>query len=177
MRIVGGKFKGRKLLEFSGQSVRPTPDMVRESIFNILQFRIHGAYFLDLFSGTGAMGIEAISRGAKEVVFNDKDRESVKLIKKNLEKLGEVDGVKVLNCDALTLLKSTDKKFDIIYIDPPYKTELGVSCLPLVNRVLSDGGVVIFEDEKEFSGEIDGLILKDKRKYGRVRLAFFEKGE
>ena len=176
MRVVGGIYRGRTLNEFKGQAVRPTPDMVRESVFNILQFRIHGARFLDLFSGTGAMGIEALSRGAKHVTFNDGARESVQIIKSNLAKLAIKDGVKVCLSDALTLLKSGEK-YDIIYVDPPYKTDLGVKALQLVGGALADGGVVIFEDEKEFSGEIEGLKITDRRKYGRVRLTFFEKGE
>jgi len=176
VRIVGGIYRGRTLNEFRGQDVRPTPDMVRESLFNILQFRIKGATFLDLFSGTGAMGIEALSRGAKSVTFNDRARDSVNIIKSNLSKLGITDGVRVCNQDALSVLKSGEK-FDIIYIDPPYKTELGVKALELVSLALNDGGVAIFEDEKEFSGEIAGLKITDRRKYGRVRLTFFEKGE
>jgi 16S rRNA (guanine966-N2)-methyltransferase len=150
--------------------------MVRESLFNILQFRIKGANFLDLFSGTGAMGIEALSRGAKSVTFNDRARDSVNIIKSNLSKLGITEGARVCNQDALSILKSGEK-FDIIYIDPPYKTELGVKALELVSLALNDGGVAIFEDEKEFSGEIEGLKITDRRKYGRVRLTFFEKGE
>ena len=176
MRIVGGIYRGRTLLSFSGDDVRPTPDMVRESLFNILQFRIKGATFLDLFSGTGAMGIEALSRGAKTVTFNDRARESVALLKKNLDKIGITENIKVFNKDALDLLKSGEK-YDIIYIDPPYKTDLGLKALSLVKEAMSDNGLVIFEDEKEFLGQVEGLKITDKRKYGRVRLTFFEKGE
>lgn len=176
MRIVGGIYRGRTLLSFSGDDVRPTPDMVRESLFNILQFRIKGATFLDLFSGTGAMGIEALSRGARTVTFNDRARESVALLKKNLDKIGITENIKVFNKDALDLLKSGEK-YDIIYIDPPYKTDLGLKALCLVKEAMSDNGLVIFEDEKEFLGQVEGLKITDKRKYGRVRLTFFEKGE
>ena len=90
MRIVGGKYKGRVLAEFKGQDIRPTADMVRESLFNILQFKIFSASFLDLFSGTGAMGIEALSRGAKKVHFNDADKKSIAVLKQNLSKTLEV---------------------------------------------------------------------------------------
>ena len=176
MRIVGGTFKSRVLLEFKGNDVRPTADKVRESLFNILQSRIYGSEFLDLFAGTGAMGIEALSRGAKRVFFNDKSRDSVNLVKKNLEKLGIEDGVKVVNLDAVSLLKTTTEKFDIIYIDPPYQSEFGEQALSVVSSVLKDDGVVIYENEKPFSKEISGLIKTDERKYGRVYLTFF-KGE
>ena len=174
MRIVGGKYKGRVLAEIKNEKVRPTSDMARESIFNILQNEIYGVNFLDLFCGTGAMGIEALSRGAARVTFNDASRESVALLKKNLEKLKVDDEYKVCNYDALTLLKNGGD-YDIIYIDPPYKTDLGVSALRLCSGALSDGGIAIFEDEKPFDGTVDGLILYDRRKYGRVHLTFFRK--
>ena len=108
MRIVGGKYKGRRLAEFKGRDIRPTSDQTRESLFNILQFRIYGKSFLDLFCGTGAVGIEAYSRGAGKVVLNDVSRESVKLAKANLEKLGIAD-VEVKTSDALTLLDTVMK--------------------------------------------------------------------
>ena len=121
MRIVGGLYRGRTLFTFEGQDIRPTPDKVRESIFNIIQHRVYGSSFLDVFSGTGAMGIEALSRGAKSVVLNDKDRQSIKLINKNVEKIGAKEGVKVTNLDGVQLLSSSLEKYDIIYLDPPYK--------------------------------------------------------
>ncbi len=176
MRIVGGKYKGRTLLEFKGTKIRPTSDMVRESLFNILQFKISGSNFLDLFCGTGAMGIEALSRGASGVTFNDASKKSLDLLKKNLEKLKVNDDYRIYNYDAVTLLKTATDKFDIVYIDPPYKTDLGIEALSVVSNVLSDDGIVVFEDEKPFESEVDGLSIYDKRKYGRVHLTFFKKG-
>ena len=124
MRIIAGSLKGRVLLEFSKIGVRPTSDMARESLFNILQNDIYGAKFLDLFSGTGAVGIEAYSRGASEVVLNDNSRESITLIKKNLEKLGISGKIKVTSFDAISYLKTSNDKFDIIFVDPPYASGL-----------------------------------------------------
>lgn len=175
MRIVGGKYKGRTLCPFDGEKIRPTADKVRESLFNILQFEIFGKSFLDLFCGTGAMGIEALSRGASKVVFNDASRESLALLKKNLAKVKVEDEYAVKNLDAVTLLNSSAEKFDLIFIDPPYKSELGVKCLNVAVKALNDGGTIIFEDEKSFDGSLSGLKLKDRRKYGRVHLTFFEK--
>ncbi len=175
MRIVGGKYRGRTLLSFSGDNIRPTADKVRESLFNILQFEIYGCDFLDLFSGTGAMGIEALSRGANKVVFNDLSKESIALLKKNLIKVKGEENPQIKNLNAVTLLKSTTEKFDIIYIDPPYKSSLGEECLKVVHLALKDNGKVVFEDEKPFDGEIEGLKITDRRKYGRVHLTFFEK--
>ena len=176
MRIVGGKYRGRNLVAFDGDKIRPTSDKVRESVFNILQFGLSGADFLDLFSGSGAMGIEALSRGVNSVTFNDFSRDSIAVLKKNLEKI-KVDGnYTVKNLDAVTFVKNCTNKFDIIYIDPPYKSDLGLKVLPFIAELLKDEGVAIFEDEKPFSQIIDNLIITDQRKYGRVYLTFFKKG-
>lgn len=171
MRIVGGNLKGRTLYEFRGNDIRPTSDNARESLFNILG-DISGADFLDLFAGTGAVGIEALSRGAN-VVFNDGSRESVKLIKENLKKVG-ADG-EVNSSDALAFIKSSRKKFDIVFLDPPYKSEIIPELLGSIAGVLKDDGIAIFENENIFIGLANGLILTDVRKYGRAILHFFEK--
>ena len=177
MRIVGGKYKSRVLSGFDGDKIRPTSDKARESLFNILQNRIYDAEFLDLFCGTGAMGIEALSRGAKTVTFNDADRNSLNLLRKNLDKLGVDEEYQIKNYDALAFLKSAPGKYDIIFVDPPYKTELGERAVALCERVLKDDGVVILESETPFLGEMGGLAIVDERKYGRARLTFFKKGE
>lgn len=177
MRIVGGEYKGRVLVEFKGEDIRPTSDKVRESLFNILQNRIYGARFLDLFCGTGAMGIEALSRGAGKVTFNDASRESLKILKKNLEKLKISNGFEVSNLDAAVFVGRSKEPFDIIYIDPPYKSGLGLKALNNILTVLDDNGVIIYEEEQPFDGEIKGLKVADRRKYGRVHLTFFVKEE
>ncbi len=177
MRIVAGKYRGRTLLEFSGDEIRPTADKVRESLFNIIQNRTAGSVFLDLYCGTGAMGIEALSRYAKSVVFNDISKNSLALVKKNIEKIKVVDEFEISNCDAVRYLTTTNKKFDIIFIDPPYKSEQKKDSLSYCSLVLNDNGIVIFEDETEWQGEVDGLIAYNKRKYGRVHLTFFKKEE
>ena len=171
MRIIGGNFRGRTLYGFRGEDIRPTSDNARESLFNILG-DISGADFLDLFSGTGAVGIEALSRGAK-VVFNDSSRESVALTRANLEKVGA--SAEVFSLDALSFIKSTRKKFDIIFLDPPYKSDLISELLNSVSQILKDGGQVVFENEKVYSGTANGLVLTDVRKYGRAILQFFAK--
>ncbi len=177
MRIVGGAFKGRTLYTFEGEDIRPTPDKVREALFNIIQDRIYGARFLDLFAGTGAMGIEALSRGASAVTLNDKDRQSQALIKKNLTKLNILDKVTVTALDGVAFALSGRQKYDIIYIDPPYKAGLNEIAVCSAKSSLADDGVIILESETEFDSALEGLVVTDKRKYGRVRLTFFEKGE
>lgn len=175
MRIVGGKYKGRTLVKFDGNKIRPTSDMARESLFNILQNVIYGANFLDLFSGTGAMGIEALSRGAGKVTFNDFSRESIAVIKSNLTKLGVDENYAVKNLDAISLIESVAESFDIIYIDPPYKTDLGIKALDKISRVCHDQTIVVFEDEKPLGVELRDMEVVDRRKYGRVHLTMLKR--
>ncbi|MBR2870565.1 MAG: 16S rRNA (guanine(966)-N(2))-methyltransferase RsmD [Clostridia bacterium] len=177
MRIVGGIYKGRTLLEFKGQAVRPTSDMARESLFNILQFKIAGKTFLDLFCGTGAVGIEALSRGAKGVVFNDLSRESVNLTRQNLIKIGSPENAVVYNRNAQDFHLFTNEKFDFIFIDAPYKSDAGLLALSTAHLMLNDGGTVIYENEVPFNQTVDGLEKVDERRYGRAHLTFFEKAK
>lgn len=175
MRIVAGKYKGRTLFEFSKIGVRPTSDKARESLFNIISDKITDAVFLDLFSGTGAMGIEALSRNAKRAVLNDLSSDSVKLIKKNLLKVG-AENAEVTRRDAIDLLKNGNERFDFIFSDPPYGSGLNekavAECLP----ALKQGGVLIIEDETDYCGAVpDGLKKADRRKYGRAIFTFFVK--
>ena len=176
MRIVGGIYKGRTLVEFGGDEIRPTSDKVRESLFNILRDRVQDCRFLDLFCGTGAMGIEALSRGAKEVVINDLSNKSLGIAKKNLEKL-KINQITVTNYDASTCLLNTTSPFDIIYIDPPYKSDYGLKALDVAVTALKDDGIVVYENEKPFEGEVKNLVKYDERKYGRAYITFFKKGE
>lgn len=177
MRVIGGLFKGRKLTEFKGFEVRPTSDMARESLFNILSSKIYNKTFLDAFSGTGAVGIEALSRGAKKVTLNDNNKSSIKIIKENLEKIGCPQNAIVKNEDAIYLMKSCSSKYDIIFLDPPYSSSNALEILQSACLSLEDDGIIVFEDEKPFTLQIDTLTLYDKRKYGRVHFSFFKKGE
>ena len=174
MRIVAGKYRGRTLLEFEGDRIRPTLDKVRESLFNIIQNKIAGSSFLDLYCGTGAVGIEALSRNAESVVFNDSSRDSVNLLKKNLAKIKADEDYEIFNKDAVQFLKTTDKKFDIIFIDPPYKSKEKFDALAFCAPILNEDGIIIFEDENEWENEVEGLAVYDKRKYGRAHLTFFK---
>lgn len=172
MRVVGGIFKGRTLLSFDGDKIRPTSDKARESLFNILQFKTPDCVFLDLFCGTGAMGIEALSRGALKVDFNDLSRESVLLTKKNLEKIKAVDGYSITNLDAITFLKTTRTKYDVIFLDPPYgKVDEQALLTGCIDKLNADG-IIVYESEKE-APCIDGLVKYDFRKYGRAILNFY----
>ena len=181
MRIIGGKYRSRILSEFPGEDVRPTSDRVRESLFNILSLKLYGARVLDLFSGSGALGLESISRGAKEVVFNDCSKDSLAILKKNLNalKLSIGKDVAVYNYDYTACLKSVSGNFDIIFIDPPYRFDYGKTALEYISKsgLLSEKGIAVYERDRPFEGEIDGLEKCDERKYGKTYLTFFRKGE
>ncbi len=181
MRIIGGTYRSRILAGFDGQDVRPTADRTREALFNILSLQVRGARVLDLFAGSGAVGIEALSRGAREVVFNDCAKDSLALVKKNLTtlKLLNSEGVKVSGSDYLVCLQQQKEPFDIIFIDPPYLKDYGEGALKEIaaRGLLSQKGIAVYERDKPFDGEIEGLEKFDQRKYGKAYLTFFRKGE
>lgn len=179
MRIIGGEFKSRILADFAGDDVRPTSDRAREALFNILARKVPLARVLDLFSGSGALGIESLSRGAKEVVFNDAAKDSVALLKKNLTtlKLISSERVQISNRDYSVCLDYVTGKFDIIFLDPPYRFDYGKKALEKIarNGLLSDDGVIVYERDRAFEGEIAGLEKYDERKYGKAIFTFFRR--
>ena len=177
MRIIGGKYKSRVLSSFDGTEIRPTADRTKEALFNILYTKVTGARVLDLFCGSGSLGIECISRGASEVVFNDARKESIALLKKNLQKINE-KGV-VYNLDYLALLKGVKPSFDLIFLDPPYYADFGVRARREIGKsaLLTADGIVVYERDRKFEEEVEGLELYDERKYGKSYLSFFKKGE
>lgn len=176
MRIISGKHKGLRLNEFAGDDIRPTADRVKESLFNIIAPYIAGAYVLDLFAGSGSLGIECLSRGAEKVVFNDASKDSIKVLKGNLAKLKDLENYEVYNLDFAQCLGRTGKA-DIIFIDPPYRSDAGREALKIIadRGLLSGDGIAIYERDRAFAGEIEGLTLFDERKYGKTTLSFFKK--
>ena len=124
MRVITGSARGRRLQTLEGQEVRPTPERIKEAVFSIIQFEIEGRRFLDLFAGSGQMGIEALSRGAREAVFVDSRKDSVQIIRENLEKTGLSRQGRVVNMDSLAFLSQPNGKFDLAFLDPPYRTGL-----------------------------------------------------
>lgn len=177
MRIIGGKHRGRKLADFKGSEIRPTADRVKESLFNILSARIAGASVLDLFCGSGNLGLESLSRGAAKAHFNDLSKDSLAVLKKNLAAVGEQDKCKITNLDYLACLSVTGERYDLIFIDPPYAKEFGIPALDLIAKrgLLSENGVAVYERDRAFDGEIEGLEKFDERKYGKTYLSFFKK--
>ena len=180
MRIIGGKYRSRVLAEFAGEDVRPTSDRAKESLFNILSLKMYGARVLDLFCGSGALGIESLSRGAKEVVFNDFAKDSLAIVKKNLAALKiAVNGeeAKLSGADYLVCLESVRGQFDLIFIDPPYRFDYGVKALEKIaqRNLLTENGVAVYERDRAFEGEIEGLEKYDERKYGKTYITFFRR--
>ena len=181
MRIIGGKYRSRVLAEFPGEDVRPTSDRAREALFNILALKMYGARVLDLFAGSGAVGIESLSRGAKEVVFNDFSKDSIAIVKKNLATLKIPVGgaeAKVQQGDFLACLEQARGQFDLIFIDPPYRMEYGEKALKKIAEkgLLSENGVAVYERDVPFDGEIEGLEKYDERRYGKAYFSFFKRG-
>lgn len=176
MRVITGSARGRKLKTPENYDIRPTTDNVKESVFNIIQFDIEGRRVLDLFAGTGQLGIECLSRGASSAVFVDQSREAVKIVKENLKACG-LSGT-VVQADALSFLR-TCGKFDIIFVDPPYDSDLYESVLNTVNSIdiLSDGGIIICESRRERAlPEMTAPYKKRKEyTYGKVKLCIYTK--
>ena len=177
MRIIGGKYRSRVLAEFSGDDVRPTSDRAKEALFNILSWKVTGARVLDLFEGSGAFGLESLSRGSGEVVFNDAAKASVAIVRKNLAALKIEENVRtrVFHYDYAVCLEAQKEPFDIIFIDPPYRLDIGERALELIARrgLLTSDGVAVYERDRAFTGTVDGLEKTDERKYGKAYLTFF----
>lgn len=180
MRIIGGKYKSRVLAEFAGEAVRPTSDRAKEALFNILALKIYGARVLDLFSGSGALGLESLSRGAKEVVFNDFAKDSLAILKKNLNalKIPVGEEVRLLNSDYLVALESVRGPFDLIFLDPPYRFDYGEKALQKIAQkgLLTEDGIAVYERDRAFEGKVEGLEKYDERKYGKTYFTFFKRG-
>ena len=182
MRIIAGLYKGRRLKSFKGNKIRPTTDRVREAIFSILAERLASSVVADFFGGTGALGIEALSRGAVHATFVDKDFDALSLIKANLELIDSLSGSSVIKGDVFRIcekLGREGKSFDIIFADPPYRTEFHEALVLLIlqNRLLAANGVIVYETSPKFEfKEISDLFTEIKVKsYGDTKVWFLFK--
>lgn len=179
MRIIGGKAKGTKLYTLEGENTRPTLDRVRESLFNILQFELRDSTFLDLFSGSGACGIEAISRGAKKAILCDKSKQAIEIIKKNIDKTHTKEQIILYQMDFKELLKTRiQEKIDIVFIDPPYQTDFAYEAVKIIleKNLITEESIIVIEtdQEKVIKKQLENLEIEimDERKYGRAYLIF-----
>jgi 16S rRNA (guanine966-N2)-methyltransferase len=176
MRIIAGERKGHTILAPKGRETRPTSDRVRENVFNIVAPWIEGARVLDLYAGSGAMGLEALSRGAQTAVFAEADPDAVRVIERNLDKL-RLSGATVLRFDASTALAqeaAAGSKYDLVLADPPYAMTDFSALARYLPRVLADDGLLVLESAAKTEPELPGLAVRTTRKYGSTRVTVFE---
>ena len=179
MRIISGKYKGRKILGYDIDGTRPTMDRVKESLIAMIQNKIEDSICLDLFTGSGSVGFEFISNGAKKCYFVDNNYKVIQTLNKNIKDLKMNDELEIIHSDynkALDILKKKNIKFDIIFLDPPYKLNY---IIPAVNKIveynlLSDDGIIICEYENEVVN-IDFLDLYKEKKYGSKNIKIYRK--
>ena len=185
MRVISGAARGKKLSSLEGIETRPTLDRVKEALFNIIQFDLKDAKILDLFSGSGALAIEALSRGSKKAILCDNSRKAIQIINKNLKDTRLEEKAKVINkeyTDSLKQLYNESEKFNIIFLDPPYKTNYAINAIEQILKydLLEDEGIIIVETDDE--NKIDeikknkNIEVYDTRKYGTVFIIFIRKG-
>lgn len=180
MRVITGTAKGKRLITPEGRDVtRPTGEKVKEAIFSSIQFFIEGADVLDLFAGSGQLGIEALSRGAKSAVFVDSAKVAQKCIAENIKNCGFSDVAKIKTGDALMYLSSAFEKFDIAFLDPPYAAEQLPTVLPALSKVMRPGGVVLCETSKtvDLEEKIGKLVKVKEYRYGSTKVLMYKRGE
>ena len=174
MRVISGKARGVNLKTPAGTATRPTADRVKEAVFSIIQFDLPGATVLDLFGGTGQLGIEALSRGAKNAVFVDERDDACKLIRENLKRTKLEEEGRIIRSDYSAFLKSTSQKFDIIFLDPPYAEVFLENSLNLITQIdiLQSGGIIVAESPvgKSLEGEFLQHFQTKTYKYGNTML-------
>ena len=179
MRITGGSGRGTKLRVPAGDRVRPTSDKVKQALFNILGEQVSGAVFLDLYAGTGGIGIEALSRGASRAVLVDDSRKSLQVIRRNVEQAGCGDAAQVIAAKAESFIRKAAERFDIVFLDPPYTQEIE-RLLDLIagSELLEPDAIVVAEHfKKQPSPESAGrLSLYREARYGDTVLAFYQSG-
>ena len=176
MRVISGKYKGKNLIGFDIDGTRPTMDRVKESLFGIIQNKIKNSVVLDLFAGSGSLGIEALSNGSCEAYFIDNNIELINIIKKNTSNMD--DKIHIMKSDyksALELFRNSNIKFDIIFLDPPYKLNLINDCLEKIVEydLLNKDGIIVCEYETEEIENNNLKLIKDK-KYGSKKIKIYE---
>lgn len=181
MRIIAGKYRGRKFDLPKGSSTRPTLDRIKENLFNIINFNIAGSVCLDLFAGSGALGFECLSRNAEQVIFVDEKNENIKNIKTFLNVVEDKNSYALCSDfeDALKKFSTERKKFDIIFIDPPYDSPFAEKAIKLINHfdLLADDGLIVWEQLAELNkmqGFVSPFKIYDERNYGIVKLVFLK---
>lgn len=179
MRVITGSARGRRLKELKGMETRPTTGKVKESVFNIIQFELEGRRVLDLFGGTGQMGIEALSRGAAHCTFVDVRRDAAQLIRENLEHCQLSDRATVLQSDYLAFLTSNREKYDVIFLDPPYEGEIIKKALQTITSIdkLSANGIIIGENGSNYDWPVvpKPYELEKVYRYGSIGISLYRR--
>ena len=175
MRVITGLAGGRKLSTLEGEATRPTGDKVKEGIFSAIQFDIEGRNVLDLFAGSGQLGIEALSRGATFALFCDNNPAAVKVIKSNIATCGFADQSQVVSGGYTEVLCTTPHKFDIAFLDPPYQAGILLSAAEGVAKIMNPHGMIICEhDERaEMPEKIGAFVLKKRYRYGKTAVSLY----
>ncbi|MDR3277363.1 MAG: 16S rRNA (guanine(966)-N(2))-methyltransferase RsmD [Oscillospiraceae bacterium] len=177
MRVISGSARGRKLKEPRGDDIRPTGDLVKEAVFNIIQFDVEGRRVLDLFAGTGQLGIEALSRGAARAVFVDESRDALALVRENLQATGFSDGAEVVRGGALPYLDRRER-FDVVFLDPPYDSPLIAQSLQKIIEfdILKENGIIVCEARVSMSlPELPPPFSAREYRYGKIKITVFRK--
>lgn len=179
MRVISGKYKGHKLVSFHADHIRPTTDRVKESLFNKWSTYLEGATVLDLFCGTGSLGIEALSRGAEFVEFVDSHEKSLKILRENVKKIGLKEGFHITKQDALRFLETSDLQFGLILVDPPFTKSMAHDVLVTLaqSKVLVEGGLVAIESgtKERIEDDYSSLRLYDRKEFGDKTLSLYER--
>lgn len=178
MRVITGIARGKNLKTLEGNDVRPTSQKVKEAVFSAIQFDIEGRRVLDLFAGSGQLGIEALSRGAKSAVFVDNSTASIKIIKQNIESTGFENSSKVYMSDYSSFTAMSRDIFDIVFLDPPYKQGILVPALKSVLPLMSEYGIIICEypSDIEVPQSIGGFGIFKTYRYGKINVSVYRKG-
>lgn len=175
IRIISGLFKGKKIKVLDVDDLRPTSNRLRESLFNVLQFDIKGSKCLDIFAGTGALGIEALSRGAEEVVFLEKNLRAYQQLKKTIHEL-KITHASIIHQDAIAFLESCQQRFDVIFIDPPFQLNLWEECVQRIHhkQLLNPNGLIYLESPAPIHLDTQKWSLRKENKMGDVYYAIYE---
>ena len=177
MRVITGTARGRRLLEPEGMDTRPTTDRVKEGIFSSIQFEIEGRRVLDLFGGTGQMGIEALSRGAAHCTFLDLRKEAVGVIRENLKRTGFAEEAAVVQGDYLAFLTRCKEKFDLIFLDPPYGTGMLEKAMEIITEIdiVSENGIIVCESSADaVLPELPAPYERGREyRYGKIKLTLY----
>lgn len=175
MRVITGSARGRRLITLEGMDVRPTTEKVKEAMFSIVHFDLEGSKVLDLFAGSGQLGIEALSRGAVRCTFVDEAQKSISVLTQNIKSTGFEEVSDVLHTESVGYLKTCRQTFDIAFLDPPYRNDIIEAAMPLLVPHMSQRGIVVCEHEKErtLPESFGEMRVSKVYKYGHISLTVY----